>query len=385
MPPLLCNWFSIIGVKIVVINRQATEGDQMTKRNLTKFVIFAVAALFISATFYVCAENTAFASTDRLLNKQKPSVNSKLTVDKAVYKKGESAAIYGKGFRKFEEITLKVEQYDYLLQQDVLRGTWVAVADEKGNFVSNWIVPSEGKFVVRGIGKVSEQETQTVIASSVTPVVVSGNPSCATLNASSDPAFAHITSNFGFKIDPPASGTFTFTNAAGRFLTGGAPSDATKTITIAIQNSTTFDWSATRTIKAIIVKGGSNANVYPYNPFSFGDTGLTTVGNGPAISHIEVCFDNSVTTAARVSAGGRVTDEFGNGIARTSMTVFNTNTSESQTVVSNSFGYYRFDNLEVGNFYIITAYNRKYTFEADTQSLVLNDAVENMDFRALPQ
>ncbi len=357
----------------------------MIKKKLTKFVIFTVAALFISTTFYIFAENSASASTESVFNKQKPFGNLKITTEKAVYKKGETAVIYGTGFRKFEEVTLKIEQYDYLLRQDVLRGTWVAVADEKGRFVSNWIVPSEGNFVVKGVGKMSDQEVQTVIASSVTPIVVSGNPDCAALNASSDPAFAHITSNFGFKIDPPASGTFTFTNAAGRSLTGGAPPDATKTLTIAIQNSTTFDWSATRTIKAVIVKGGPNANVYPYNPFSFGDTGLTTVGNGPAISHIEVCFDNSITTSARVSAGGRVTDEFGNGLARTSLTIFNTNNSESRTVVSNSFGYYRFDDLEVGNFYIITAYNRKYTFETNTQSFVLNDAVENLDFRASPQ
>jgi len=356
----------------------------MTKGNLTKFVIFAVAALFISATFYISAEQSVYASTDSVFNKQKTSVNPKLTTEKAVYKRGETAVIYGTGFRKFEEVTLKIEQHDYLLRQDVLRGTWVAVADEKGKFVSNWIVPSEGNFVVKGVGKISEQEIQTVIASSVTPVFVSGNPTCTDINASSDPAFAHITSDFGLKIDPPASGTFTFTNSGGTVLQGGAPANAGQSITLNLTSGTTMDWSATRTIKAVIVKAGAGANVYPYNPFSFGDTNLVTPG-GHGFSHFVVCFDNSVTTAARVSVGGRVTDDFGNGLARTTLTIVNTANSERFTTVSNSFGYYQFDGLEVGNFYIISAYNKRYTFETDTHVLNLNDAVEDMDFRASPQ
>lgn len=356
----------------------------MTKKNLTKSVIFAVAALFISATFYIFAENSAFASTNSFFNRQKPSVNLKITTEKAVYKKGETAVIYGTGFRKFEEVTLKIEQYDYQLRQDVLRGTWVAVADEKGKFVSSWIVPSEGKFVVKGVSKMSDQEIQSVIVSSVTPVFVGGNPTCTDINASSDPAFAHITSNFGLKIDPPASGTFTFTNSAGTVLQGGAPANAGHTVTVNLTSGTTMDWSANRTIKAVIVKAGAGANVYPYYPFAFGDTNLITPG-GHGFSHLVFCFDNSVTTAAKVSVGGRVVDEYKNGVARTSLTIVNTNTSERFTTVSNSFGYYRFDNLEVGNFYLITASNKKYRFEAETQSFVLNEAVENLDFTASQQ
>lgn len=357
----------------------------MTKRNLFKFVIFNVAVLFTTAGFYTFAGNTALAASDLFDKRNKKAAVSELKTDRANYRKGDTATIHGIGFRKFEQVTIRIEQSDNQIRRNVLRGTWVAVSDEKGSFVSNWVVPFDGSFVVKSFGSESRQETETLITASVTPVVVSGNPSCATLNASSDPAFAHITSNFGFKIDPPASGTFTFTNAAGRSLTGGAPSDGSSTLTIAIQNSTTFDWSATRTIKAVIVKGGPNANVYPYSPFSFGDTTLTTVNNSFGISHIEVCFDNSVTTAARTSVSGIVTDEFGNGIPRTTITIMNTNTSEIQTAITNSFGVYQFDGLEVGNFYIVSASNRRYSFETNQQFFVLNDAVSDLNFKALSQ
>ena len=357
----------------------------MTKRSLIKFVILCTVVSFIAAGFYNFAGISALAFSDKPDRRQKPFAVSELKTEKAIYKKGENAVIFGTGFRQFEQVTIKIEQFDNQIQQNVLRGTWVAVADEKGAFVSTWIVPFDGKFVVKGFGSESKQETETLITASVTPVVVAGNPNCAALNASNDPAFAHITSNFGFKIDPPASGTFTFTNGAGRELTGGAPPSPTSAVTVAIQNSTTFDWSANRTIKAVIVKGGPNAKVYPYNPFSFGDTTLTTVNNSFGISHIEFCFDNSVTTAARVSISGRVTDEFGNPISRTTLTIMNTNTSESKSVISNSFGYYQFDGLEVGNFYIVSASNKRYSFETNQQMFVLNDAIGDLNFIGLEQ
>lgn len=357
----------------------------MTKRSFIKFVILCTVGSFIATGFYNFAGVTAFAFSETKDKRKQPIAASELKTERAVYKKGENAVIYGSGFRKFEQVTIRIEQFDNQIRQNILRGTWVAVADEKGSFVSTWVVPFDGRFVVKGIGAESKKETETIIMASVTPIVVSGNPNCAAINASSDPAFAHITSNFGFKIDPPASGTFTFTNGSGKTLTGGAPSSPTSTVTVTIQNSTTFDWLSNRAIKAVIVKGGPNANVYPYNPFSFGDTTLTTVNNSFGISHIEFCFEPFVSTAARVSVSGHVADEFGIGIPRTTLTIFNTTTSETKTAISNSFGYYQFDGLEVGSSYIVSATNKRYSFENNQQLLVLNDAVGDLNFTGLAQ
>src|SRR5829696_2564157 len=131
-------------------------------------------------------------------------------------------------------------------------------------------------------------------AASVTPVVIGDNPSCADLN--DDPAFTGITSDFGFKIDSAApNGTFTLTNAAGRQLTGGAPSDPGNSVTILNSNGTTFDWTATLGIDAVIVKGGQDSNAYVYTPEAFADSALTSPPNGGGgtadVSHVEFCFD----------------------------------------------------------------------------------------------
>jgi hypothetical protein len=94
-------------------------------------------------------------------------------------------------------------------------------------------------------------------------------------------------------------------------------------------------------------------------------------------------FFNSVTTAANLTAAGKVTDAYGQPIARTRVTIQNTNNGEIQTAYTNTFGNYRFENLPAGDFYIISVFNKRYVFAQDTQTLVLNDAVENLDFTAV--
>lgn len=134
------------------------------------------------------------------------------------------------------------------------------------------------------------------------PILVTGNPSCATLNESTDPAFASITSNFGFKLDGAPGGTFTLTNPPGE-LTGGAPADPGNAITISnvvdSPDGQIFDWSATLGIDAIIVKGGDGANAYVYIPEAGSDLDLhapeNLSGKYANVSHIEFCYDYELT------------------------------------------------------------------------------------------
>jgi hypothetical protein len=456
--------------------------------------------IFIFGILFIFSISTVFAQTEQNRTSRvavsKKTVAASLTTEKNAYLQGETAVIRGTGFSGYEQITVRVEQFDEQLRQDVLRATWAAFADDQGNFVSNWEVPFNARFTIKAAGDQSGRETQTVIASaSVTPVFLPGNPNCGTLNASNNPAFAHITSNWGFKVDNPPTGNYPFTNGGIRELTGGAPAEPGSTLSITRLSSTTIDWSSNRQILAVIVKAGSNANVYPYNPGVFGDTLLTASGQN-GISHIEVCYDkmkpaditiikdaqpnspqafnftaggqvtqnfslvdngvvgpdritfsnlnglgaansititegasapfsliqinctsngtglennavnvparfttivleegesvvcrfvNAITTAASLSIGGRTTDARGKGLARTQVTIQNIVTGETQTVYTNSFGYYRADNLPAGDFYIVSVSNKRFVFLQPTKSFMLNEAVENLDFTASPQ
>lgn len=127
-------------------------------------------------------------------------------------------------------------------------------------------------------------------ASHVTPTVIAGNPSCTSLSY-----------DFGFKPqpEPPPSGTYFF----GDPVTSPAHAPTGDSVTIT-SDGTFFDWTSTLGIDAVIVKGGSNANVYVYDPpaEAFSDTGLHSPinpsNNQPfGISHIEFCYDFEVTVS----------------------------------------------------------------------------------------
>ncbi len=89
-------------------------------------------------------------------------------------------------------------------------------------------------------------------------------------------------------------------------------------------------------------------------------------------------------TAASVSVGGRVLTANGNGINRAyiSLTDGNGFTRRAKT---NSFGYYSFDSVEVGETYIISVMSKRYQFAQPTQVLSVNEELNDVNFTALPE
>lgn len=73
-------------------------------------------------------------------------------------------------------------------------------------------------------------------------------------------------------------------------------------ITISNSNGITFDWSAMYAIGAVIVKGGTGANIYAYNPQVLSDTNLNAPGRQqgkkviyPEVSHTTFCWNPDET------------------------------------------------------------------------------------------
>lgn len=93
-------------------------------------------------------------------------------------------------------------------------------------------------------------------------------------------------------------------------------------------------------------------------------------------------FNNQVSTAANASVTGRTIDGNGRAIPNTRVMIQNVNTLETRSTMTNSFGYYSFDDLESGQMYVVTVKSKRYAFSQDTQTFVLSDAVENLDFIA---
>lgn len=228
-----------------------------------------------------------------------------------------------------------------------------------------------------------------------TPFVLPGNPECSLLNSlhpGTGPnagAVSHIVDDFGLKIDveSPNFANVPFNNGSSpaRILQGGAAPDVTRTVSMTTTGNQ-FNWSSTKQITAVIVKGGPNgANVYPYNPFSFGEvngggTGLITPG-GFGVSHVVFCFGvGLVPSSGGVSLSGRTLTAAGMPIRGTTMELWNVTRNEYHIATTSSFGYYVFNDLPAADFYVLTANHGRYTFADNTRSFTLNDDLAEIDF-----
>jgi hypothetical protein len=89
-------------------------------------------------------------------------------------------------------------------------------------------------------------------------------------------------------------------------------------------------------------------------------------------------------TAAHVAISGRTVDSFGSGIGGTKVTLTNAATGESVIALTNPFGYYTME-AEVGNFYIISVSNKRYTFSDNSRTFSLNEELTGVDFVADPR
>jgi CSLREA domain-containing protein len=94
-------------------------------------------------------------------------------------------------------------------------------------------------------------------------------------------------------------------------------------------------------------------------------------------------FEGQATSPASVSVGGRVLSGRGRGIANVRVTLMNA-TGEMRTSISNPFGYYRFDAVQVGQIYVLTIAAKRFYFENSTRVLFVGDEMREVDFVASP-
>ncbi|HEX9931059.1 MAG TPA: choice-of-anchor Q domain-containing protein [Pyrinomonadaceae bacterium] len=87
------------------------------------------------------------------------------------------------------------------------------------------------------------------------------------------------------------------------------------------------------------------------------------------------------TTAAAVSISGRVMTASGRGIGNVRLTLTDTN-GQIRTAMTTSFGYYRFDNVLVGETYILLAVGKRYTFSQSLRVLSINGETDAVNFIA---
>ena len=92
-----------------------------------------------------------------------------------------------------------------------------------------------------------------------------------------------------------------------------------------------------------------------------------------------------IPTAGAATVSGRVVDLNGRGVRGITLTLFNASNGRVTEAVSNNFGFYVFDNVQVSTFYMLRAFgNKRYSFQNGERSLVVNEDVANVDWVAIP-
>jgi uncharacterized delta-60 repeat protein len=84
--------------------------------------------------------------------------------------------------------------------------------------------------------------------------------------------------------------------------------------------------------------------------------------------------------AANAGISGRITTASGRGIQNVSVQISGGNLAETRYVKTNAFGYYRFQDLQVGQNYVVGVSAKRYSFANPTRVITLNENLTGEDF-----
>ncbi|MFM9903959.1 MAG: carboxypeptidase regulatory-like domain-containing protein [Pyrinomonadaceae bacterium] len=102
----------------------------------------------------------------------------------------------------------------------------------------------------------------------------------------------------------------------------------------------------------------------------------------PRVNDVTACFNSGPPTAAGVSVSGRVLTADGRGVRNARVTILDRR-GIARNVATGPFGYYRFDDVETGQSYVVSVVSRRFNFES--QVIQVNDNLADLDFIAGPQ
>ena len=89
-------------------------------------------------------------------------------------------------------------------------------------------------------------------------------------------------------------------------------------------------------------------------------------------------------SAAMVAVSGRILTANGNGIRNVFVSLTDPGGTTRRTI-SSSFGYFRFDDVEAGQTYIISINSKRYVFTNPTQVISVSDEITDLVFTSEPQ
>jgi hypothetical protein len=96
---------------------------------------------------------------------------------------------------------------------------------------------------------------------------------------------------------------------------------------------------------------------------------------------VDIGAYESVLTAAGVNISGRVLNSRGRGINNVRLSLTSTN-GETRYTQTNVFGYYQFQDITVGEVYIVSVAAKRFTFAVNSQVIYVTDEISDLNFMA---
>ncbi|MEO7674181.1 MAG: S8 family serine peptidase [Pyrinomonadaceae bacterium] len=108
-------------------------------------------------------------------------------------------------------------------------------------------------------------------------------------------------------------------------------------------------------------------------------------GVGAASPNLMVFTDPLAPTAGEASIEGNVVNSDGRAIKGARLTLVNASSSEVKVTLTNELGQYRFENLDVGSFYLLSVRHKRYRFNSSSIEFTLGEDLTGVAFVAAPQ
>ena len=141
------------------------------------------------------------------------------------------------------------------------------------------------------------------------------------------------------------------------------------------------------TIEKAAVAGGGNGKEM-LSMTEHGTTGQTIAGvtsSGAGFSLYSGFWtpDTLAPTAANVSVGGRILTPSGAGV-RNIVVTLTSQAGDVRSTLSTSLGYYVFEEVPIGETYLISVYAKRYTFPEPVRTVQVHEEITDVNFIAVP-
>jgi subtilisin family serine protease len=118
---------------------------------------------------------------------------------------------------------------------------------------------------------------------------------------------------------------------------------------------------------------------------------IKSTGTFGRVSNIDAASPNLLVftepfapTAATVSVTGMVVDSNGRGIKGVTVALMNANSSQIKRAKTNGFGFYSFDDLDVGGLYVMNVIAKRFQFDQTNVTFTLNEDLTGINFVGTP-